>query len=339
MQALFSRRAVLAGAAATTALSAAPGRLRAAEAATVTMAIQYGYAYLPVTVADKLGLFAKQASVAGLPGLTVKIQKISGAPAINDALISGSIDIGAYGLPGMLIAAEKTRGSIDIRGLAALVAGDNGLYTNKPEIRTLADFKPTDKIAVTSTTGQQGLLVRMAAEKAFGEGQSRRLDTNMIQLPHPDATSALITGGTISAYAAPHPYSDIVEKSPNVKRLFFFSDYLGERVTSGLLATKGSFIKGNPVAAKAIVAAIDEAGAYIRANPRKAAEIFLESEKSSLGLDETERMLAGVSEEWGVQPKGVMSFGNFMAKAGLLKAPPAKWQDTFFAPVAADQGS
>lgn len=339
MQAVFSRRAVLAGATTAAAMMLPSGRSLAAEPVTVTMAIQYGYAYLPVTVAEKLGLFARQGSAAGLPGLTVKIQKISGAPAINDALISGSIDIGAYGLPGMLIAAEKTRGSIDIRGLAALVAGDNGLYTNKPEIKTLADFKPTDKIAVTSTTGQQGLLVRMAAAKAFGEDQSRRLDTNMIQLPHPDATSALLTGGTISAYAAPHPYSDIVEKSPNVRRLFFFSEYLGERVTSGLLASKRAFVEAQPQAAKAIVAAIDEAGSYIRANPRKAAEMFLESEKSSLDLDETERMLKSVSEEWGVQPKGVMSFGSFMAKAGLLKAPPAKWQDTFFAPVAAGQGS
>jgi ABC-type nitrate/sulfonate/bicarbonate transport system substrate-binding protein len=338
MQAVFSRRAILAGTAAAAALASTTRRSFAADM-TVTMAIQYGYAYLPVTVAEKLGLFAKQGAAARLPGLTVKIQKIGGAPAINDALISGSIDVGAYGMPGMLIAAEKTRGSIDIRGLAALVAGDNGLYTNKPEIKTLADFKPSDKIAVTSTTGQQGLLVRMAAAKAFGEDQSRRLDTNMIQLPHPDATSALLTGGTISAYAAPHPYSDIVEKSPNVRRLFFFSEYLGERVTSGLLASKRSFVEANPQAAKAIVAAIDEAGSYIKANPRKAAEIFLESEKSSLDLDETEKMLKSVSEEWGVQPKGVMRFGSFMAKAGLLKAPPTKWQDTFFAPVAAGEGT
>ncbi|WP_342651368.1 hypothetical protein [Pseudomonas sp. REB1044] len=32
-----------------------------AEQARVTLAIQYGYAYLPVTVADKLGLFQQQA--------------------------------------------------------------------------------------------------------------------------------------------------------------------------------------------------------------------------------------------------------------------------------------
>lgn len=343
MQTRFTRRSVLTGAATIAAAGAfpLPGLVSTARAeqASITMAIQYGYAYLPVTVAEKQGLFAKHAKAAGLPNLTVNIQKISGAPAINDALVSGSIEIGAYGMPGMLIAAEKTRGSLDIRGLCQLVAGDNGLYTNKPEIKSLKDFGPNDKIAVTSPTGQQGLLLRMAAEKAFGEGQSRKLDTNMVQLPHPDATTALISGGTISGYAAPHPFSDVVEKAPNVRRLFFFSEYLGERVTSGLLATRGDFIKKNPMTAKAIVAAIDEAGSYIKANHRKAAEIFLESEKSSLSLDETEAMLKSVDAEWGVQPKGVMSFGNFMAKAGLLKGAPAKWQDTFFAPVSEGAGS
>lgn len=43
------------------------------------MAIHCGYACLPVTVADRLGLFAKQGAAAGVPGLTVRIQKISGA--------------------------------------------------------------------------------------------------------------------------------------------------------------------------------------------------------------------------------------------------------------------
>src|SRR6185503_2839668 len=118
MQALFSRRAVVAGAAAFAAARSAP--VRAAGDKSVTIALQYGYAYLPVVMADRLGLFARHLAAAGASEVPVKIQKISGAPAINDALISGSVDIGAYGLPGMLIAAEKTRGSIDIRGLAAL---------------------------------------------------------------------------------------------------------------------------------------------------------------------------------------------------------------------------
>lgn len=50
-------------------------------------------------------------------------------------------------------------------------------------------------------------------------------------------------------------------------------------------------------------------------------------------------MLKAVTGEWGVQPQDVMSFGRFMARAGLLKAPPATWQDVFFPPVSGKSGT
>jgi len=139
-----------------------------AEQGRVVLGIQYGYAYLPVTVADKLGLFVQQAKAHGQPEASFEIKRISGAPAINDALISGNVDIGGYGLSGTLIAWEKTRRSLDVRALCALVAGDNGLFVNDPAIKSLADFKDDDKIAVSSPSGQQALLLQMVAERQFG---------------------------------------------------------------------------------------------------------------------------------------------------------------------------
>ncbi|WP_411906448.1 ABC transporter substrate-binding protein [Rhizobium mayense] len=336
MQQKLCRRAALAAIVALSIFTVSATVSRGAEEKPISIAIQYGYAYLPVVVADQKGFFSKQLAAKGI-NTTVEIKKISGAPAINDALISGTIDIGAYGLPGMLIAAEKTKSSIKIRGLAALVAGDNGFYTNKPEIKDLKDLGSSDRIAVTSTTGQQGLLVRMAAKKAFGD--AKHFDTMMVQLPHPDATSALLAGGTISAYVAPHPYSDVMEADSKIHKLFNFSDYLGQHVTSGLLATTGRFIDERRDASLAIVAALDEADAFIRDNPKEAAEIFLASEKSSLNAEQIQKMLEGVKDEWGVQPKGVINFADFMTEAGLLKSKLSKWQDVFFEPVATGQGT
>ena len=310
---------------------------RADDAKVARIAIQFGYAYIPVLVADKLGLFAKHAAVRGIGDTAFQITRVSGANTINDGLISGSFDVGAYGLPGLLIAADKTRGNFDIRGLAALVAGDNGLFVNRDDIKTLADFKPEDRIAVTGTTGQQGILLRMAAEKALGD--ARRLDTNMVQLPHPDATASLITSQTIAGYAAPHPYSDIVSRSPKVHKLFDFSTYLGSSVTSGLLATTGKFVARNPNIVGAIVAALREAGDAIKADPQRAAEIYGQSERSPLETTDLVAMLRGVEAEWGVQPKGLMSVARFMAGAKLIKSAPAKWQDVFFSPVADGEGS
>jgi ABC-type nitrate/sulfonate/bicarbonate transport system substrate-binding protein len=106
---------------------------------------------------------------------------------------------------------------------------------------------------------------------------SRALRASKMYQPRPAALPD--TGGTISGYAAPHPYSDIVEKSPSVHRLFFFSDYLGEKVTSGLLATTRAFMKKSPEIAEAIVGAIEEAGELIKADPRQAAEISLDAER------------------------------------------------------------
>ena len=88
-------------------LAAAPAR---AEVNEVHIGIQYGLIYLPVVVADAQGFFAIEAKKAGLPDLKVTVQRFSGSPAITDAVLSGNIDVGAFGTPGLLIAWEKTKG-------------------------------------------------------------------------------------------------------------------------------------------------------------------------------------------------------------------------------------
>src|SRR5580698_6057350 len=105
MPQISRRQALLLGAALLGATSLPRGAR--AEKSEIAVAIQYGIGYLPVMIVDRLGLFAKQSAQRGMPA-TMVLQRLSGATAINDALISRSIDIGAYGIPGMLIAHEKT---------------------------------------------------------------------------------------------------------------------------------------------------------------------------------------------------------------------------------------
>jgi hypothetical protein len=62
---------------------------------------------------------------------------------------------------------------------------------------------------------------------------------------------------------------------------FHIMPALEKLVTSGLIVTTGAFVKKKPQIAEAIVAAINEAGSFIKANPRQAAEISLETEKTS----------------------------------------------------------
>ena len=196
-------------------LAVAPAPVRA-EVNEVHIGIQYGLIYLPVVVADAQGFFAIEAKKAGLPDLKVTVQRFSGSPAITDAVLSGNIDVGAFGTPGLLIAWEETKGHQNVAGLAALGANSFVLMTNKPEIKTIADFGNTDQIAVPATTSPQAVVMRMAAEQTFGD--YRRLDKLLVAMPHPDATAALLSGRIISGYVATAPFISVLRKSDNSHR-------------------------------------------------------------------------------------------------------------------------
>jgi NitT/TauT family transport system substrate-binding protein len=88
------------------------------------------------------GYFAQEARKAGLSEFKVNIRRFSGTRAINDALFSGSVDLGALGAPGLLIAWDKTRGNL--AGLAALGANAFVLETNRPDLNLFTDLTEQD---------------------------------------------------------------------------------------------------------------------------------------------------------------------------------------------------
>src|SRR5689334_15732384 len=195
-------------------LVAAFCRPAAAEVGEVRLAYQYGFIYLPLEVAAEAGLIEKRAKELGLGDLKVTTQRFSGTPAMNEALLSGNVDMGALGLPGVLIGWEKTKGTF--KALCAMPLTSFVLYTNRPEIKSLADFKESDRIAQPAHNSGQGIFLKMGFEKLFGEGQHVRADKLMVALPHPDAFAALTTGTQITGYFSVPPYSQRLAKDPRV---------------------------------------------------------------------------------------------------------------------------
>src|ERR1700754_2401992 len=136
-----ARSAALLAACTLFAAAAAPAPARA-EVNEVRIGVQFGLIYLPVVVAEAQGFFAEEAKKAGLPDLKVSVQRFSGSPAITDAVLSGNVDVGAFGTPGLLIAWEKTKGHQEVAGLAALGANAFILETNKPQIKSRCRPRP-----------------------------------------------------------------------------------------------------------------------------------------------------------------------------------------------------
>ncbi len=306
-------------------LLTAPAR---AEVGEVRLGIQYGLIYLPVVVADAQGYFAEEAKKAGLPGLKVTVQRFSGSPAITDAVLSGNIDAGAFGTPGLLIAWEKTKGRLGVEGLAALGANAFVLMTNKPEIKTIADFGDNDQIAVPATTSPQAVVMRMAAEKTFGD--YRRLDKLLVSMPHPDATAALLSGRVIAGYVATAPFIAVLRKSDKIHTVTTSKQILGDEMTGVAMGAPKAFVDANPTVAKVLVAAIQDGMDFMAKDPGKSAEMYIASENSKTPKDDIVGMLTDGSILYSVAPAGLMKLAAFMAKTGELKAAPASWQDVFF---------
>jgi NitT/TauT family transport system substrate-binding protein len=100
------------------------------------------------------------------------------------------------------------------------------------------------------------------------------------------------------------------------------------------------FHDANPAICAAVMAAQDEANAFIRANPREAARIYiaLANEKRS-PVDEMAAMIADPDVEYTTTPAKLMVLVDFMHKVGRLKRRPESWTDLFFPAAHGLQGS
>ena len=144
-------------------------RSAAAETAEIRIAQQFGISYLPLTIMEKKGLLEAEGKKLGLDPKTEWVQFTGGAP-MNDALISGSVDIVSGGVGPLLIIWGKTRTNLGVKGIAALNSMPLYLNTTNPTVKSVVDFTAKDKIALPAVkVSIQAVTLQMAAEKKYGE--------------------------------------------------------------------------------------------------------------------------------------------------------------------------
>ena len=333
--------AVIAAALLVATAGAAVGGIAGARAETgeLHLGVQFGLIYLPITIAADKGLIVKHAKDEGLDGVKVAIDRFSGSTAVIDAVMSGNIQLGAYGLPGLLIAWDKTQGHQDVRGLAAIGRTAFVVVTNKPAIKTLKDFTDQDRIALPATNSPQAIILKMAAAQLYGPDKYTHFDTMMVALPHPDAANALLSGqNTIDGYVSTPPFQQFLLRDARIHAVARSRDFLGGQEATGvILGGNKKFVDDNPKLAKAVYLGLEDAMKFIGQHPAEAADLYIETEKSKLSKDDVKTMLTDGSTEFDVRPHGLQKFADFMLKIGMTKHAPKDWKDTFF-PIAHQAG-
>jgi len=305
-----------------------------AAAQEIRFAQQFGLLYLPMQVVIHQKLIEKHAAAAGLKGVSGKMVKLSGGAAVNQALLSGNVEFASGGVGPLLTIWDKTHGTPEhVKAMVDLAKMPLKLLTNDPNVKKLEDYlKVSDhKIATPSISSIQSVTMRMAATKLWGAAGANKLDPLLVNMNHPTAVAAMLSGGqTVKSHFATLPFSYQELKSGKVHLVLNSFDVLGGPHSIVSLYGTMKWVKANPKLYKVVQDAYADAFKFIDADLGRAAKVYVDFTKSKLKVEDVKAMISDKAEmSYGPEPKGTMQYAKFMHGAGTIKNLPASWKDYF----------
>lgn len=303
---------------------AAEGQLRIAK--------QFGVVYLLLNVAEDQKLIEKHGKAAGID-IKVDYVQLSGGSAVNDALLSGNVEIAGAGVGPLFTLWDRTRGRQSVKGVASLGNFPYYLVSNRPEVKTIADFGDADRIALPAVgVSVQARILQWAAAKLWGDKDFAKLDRLSVALPHPEAAAAIVKGGTeITGHFGNPPFQD-QELAGNPKAHVVLNSYdvQGGPASSTVLYATEAFYTSSPKTYAAFVDALDEAAKFIAADPEKAADIYIKANNSRIDRELLLKVIKNPEVAFKIAPQNTLGLGQFMHRVGAIKNEPRSLEDYFF---------
>lgn len=300
---------------------AGPAALAAATAAQITPAqaanpvklrigYQYGLVYAPILLMKEMDLVKRYA-----PDATVEFTRVASGAVVRDQIIARQLDVGVLGPPPFQIGWQH----LNWKYLAGTGVFPYKLVSWREDIKSIKDFKPEDKIAIPGPGSLQHILLAMAAEKQLGD--ARALDKNLISLPHPDATAAMLSKNpSVAAHFANIPFLFRELDEPFIHEVLDGFDAFGGRFMSPLALAGTEFIEQNPLSVAVFAAAYNEAVATINLKPKEAADKLAAGFKQD--PETMLRWLTWPGQTFTSLPYGIMGWHKFMLQAGYVKKEP-----------------
>jgi NitT/TauT family transport system substrate-binding protein len=313
-------------------------RERSQRPGEIAVGVGHGIGFLPMFIAQDLGIFDKHARASGLGGKIV-VRRFSTAAPMRQALAMGEIAAGPYGIPAFLIARDAIKqGGQDLRVVSGITTLPLVLVTARPDIRGLDNIKPADKIAVPMLTAPQVMYLRMRANPIVGGPD--RVRQQLIEMPHQDALEALSDRKGIAAYFSSPPFTQIALRDPKVRAVTSSAEIMGGKTSFLVMAAPKSATDAHPKLAEVLAKSIEEASSIIRKNPRRAAMVWLKWEPSqTLDARAVEGILGDLKDDFGSAVFGVEGTAAYLRRDGRLKDNVRSWKDVVAPAIAAGEGS
>jgi NitT/TauT family transport system substrate-binding protein len=311
----------------------AEGQIRIAE--------QFGVVYLMLNVVRDQHLIEQEGRKAGVD-IKVDWVRLSGGAAVNDALLSGAVDVAGAGVGPLLTVWDRTHGRQNVKGVASLGNLPYYLVSANPNVKTIADFTSKDRIALPAVgVSVQSRVLQYAAAKQWGDKQFDKLDTYTQAIPHPDATAAIIANSSVVTAHFGNPPFQQQELAGNPKAHIVLNSYdvLGGPSSATVLYATQKFRDENPKTYHAFVAALADAAKFIDANPDKAADIYIRVNDSKIDRNLLLKILHDPQVQFKTAPQNTLGLAQFMYRVGAIRNEPKSWRDYFFDDPAVAGGS
>jgi NitT/TauT family transport system substrate-binding protein len=314
----------------------------AAEAPEIRFARQFSMGYLQFNLMEKHQLLEKHAKAVGIAEVKVVWATFNSPAAMNDALLSGSIDIVSGGVPGLLTIWSRTQGTPNaVKGIAAFSSQPILLNTRNPNVKTIADFTDQDKIALPAVkVSVQAMMLQMAAAKQWGQANFAKLDPLTVGMSPPDSTIAILSesAGITSVFGVP-PFQNQQLEKPGIHTVLNSYDVFGGPNTFTVAWTSSQFRDKNPALYKALIGAFQEATEMLGKDVKEASQLWIDNVKSKLTVEKVAEIASGPQVKWTMVPENTMKYAEFLHSVGSIKAVPSSWKDLFFPEIHALAGS
>ena len=297
--------------------------------------------FLPLVVMEKHGLIEQHARKAGVE-VRVRWIDLGGPAIVNDALLSGSADFIAAGPPAFITLWDRTRSSVQVKGVAAMTSLPMYLNTRAAHLHGLDDLTDSDRIAVTAVkVSIPSIIMQMYARAKYGDAAAGRFDKYTVTMTHPDGVVALLSGsGAVSAHFTSPPFHQRERKDPRIRTIMTSDDVMGGSTTFTMISTTTKFRNDNPLIYGAVLKALEEANAIIVADkPAAAAELLASTGEGGFSQDEIVDVLTDPNIKFTTTPENIMKYAEFMHSIGSIAHTPTSWKDLFFPEIHGAAGS
>lgn len=303
-----------------------------AEVQQIRVAEQFGIGYLPLQMIRNKNLIEKHAEKLGLETIKVVWSQFGGGSAMNDALLSGNLDFASGGVGPLLTIWDKTKGNLNVKGVAAINSMPLYLNSNNPDVKSIKDLTDKDRIALPAVkVSIQARTLQMAAEQALGKGKYDVLDKWTVSMKHPDGVAAMLAEKSeITAHLTAPPFQQQELENPKVHKVMSSYDVLGGPSTFNLIWATSDFREKNPKTYKAFVDALKEAMDLINADKNAATDIYIDVTKSKLNREFVRKIIVNPENEFTMTPRNTIKYADFMFSVKALKNKPKSWKDYFF---------